>query len=47
LLAESATDPAVVQRGYTQAARAFLAAGNLSLATSSDRLARGTVNAIS
>ncbi len=40
LLAESADDPAIIQRGYSSAARAFLAAGNLTLAATADKSAK-------
>jgi len=39
LLAESASDSASIQRGYSSAARAFLAAGNLALAQTAHRSA--------
>jgi DNA-binding response OmpR family regulator len=40
LLAESAADPASIQYGYSSAARAFLAAGNIALASTANRSAR-------
>ena len=43
LLAESATDPSDIRRGYTQAARAFLSAGNITAATSANRSAKEAV----
>ncbi len=39
-LAESAADPLTIQRAYSAAARAFLAAGNVRLATMSNDLAK-------
>jgi DNA-binding response OmpR family regulator len=40
LLAESAADPASIQHGYASAARAFLAAGNLTLASTANASAK-------
>jgi DNA-binding response OmpR family regulator len=43
LLAESAADPASIQHGYTSAARSFLAAGNITLATTAHKSAKEAV----
>jgi len=43
LLAESAADPAVIQHGYSSAARSFLAAGNITLATTAHQSAKDAV----
>ena len=43
LLAESAVDAVAIQHGYSSAARAFLAAGNISLATTANRAAKEAV----
>lgn len=40
LLAESAADPASIQHGYSSAARAFLAAGNITLAATANKSAK-------
>jgi hypothetical protein len=39
-IAESAADPGEIQRGYSAAARAFLTAGNMSLAQTALRSSR-------
>jgi DNA-binding response OmpR family regulator len=44
LLAESAPDAATIQDGYSNAARSFLAAGNISLATSAHHSAKEAVS---
>lgn len=43
LLAESAVDPETIERGYTRAARAFLSAGNMTLAQSAHASAKEAV----
>jgi DNA-binding response OmpR family regulator len=43
LLAENSTDPNAIQHGYTNAARAFLAAGNLTLAATAHQSAKEAV----
>jgi DNA-binding response OmpR family regulator len=43
LLAESSNEPETVRRGYTNAARAFLAAGNITLASTAHRAAKEAV----
>ena len=40
LLAESAADTASIQHGYSSAARAFLAAGNITLASTANKFAK-------
>ena len=40
LLAENASDPDRIQHGYSSAARSFLAAGNITLATTAHRSAK-------
>jgi CheY-like chemotaxis protein len=43
LLAENSSDPESVRRGYSNAARAFLAAGNITLASSAHQAAKEAV----
>jgi len=43
LLAENGDDPETIRRGYTNAARAFLVAGNLTLASSAHQAAKEAV----
>lgn len=43
LLAESATEPAAIQHGYASAARAFLSAGNITLAATAHHSAKAAV----
>jgi DNA-binding response OmpR family regulator len=43
LLAESGDDPDAIRRGYTNAARAFLSAGNMTLASSAHQSAKEAV----
>jgi response regulator RpfG family c-di-GMP phosphodiesterase len=43
LLAENSDDPAVIQLGYSSAARAFLVAGNLTLAATAHNSAKEAV----